>query len=175
MVVERDEVEDERGGGEDSSAAGGGVSFDPVVNQFLLAAPMKPEVLGKDAWPVAVAPLTKMSAAHRDCVLRANRNLTKAVKMGKQVYEKAREDHASFLRIIKQGAAALTGARREKAKAEADLKISQAATAATPNCSILKLEKAHADKKIRELTKSQEKDEKTIQKLEKKVCVCVCV
>ena len=110
---------------------------------------MKPEVLGKDAWPVAIAPLTKMSVAHRDCVLCANRNLTKAVKMGERVYEKAREDHVSFLRIIKQGAAALTGAHREKAKAEADLKKSQAAAAAVPNCSILKLEKAHADKNLR--------------------------
>jgi hypothetical protein len=130
---------------------------------------MKPEVLGKDAWPVAIAPLTKMSVAHRDCVLCANRNLTKAVKMGERVYEKAREDHVSFLRIIKQGAAALTGACREKAKAEADLKKSQAAAAAAPDRSILKLEKAHTNKKIRELTKSQEKDEKTIQKLETKV------
>jgi predicted nucleic acid-binding Zn-ribbon protein len=59
--------------------------------------------------------------------------------------------------------------RREKVKAEADLKKSQAAAAAVPDCSILKLEKAHANKKIRELTKLQEKDKKTIQKLEKKV------
>ncbi len=79
---------------------------------------MKPEVLGKDAWPVAVAPLTKMSTAHRDCVLCANRNLTKAIKMGKRVYEKASKDHASFLGIIKQGTAALTGStgRRSRLK-----------------------------------------------------------
>ncbi len=87
--------------------------FESSVNQFLLVTPMKPEVLGKDAWPVAVAPPSKMSAGHRDCVLSANRNLTKAVEMGKQVYEKARDDHISFLKIIKQGAPALTGAHKE--------------------------------------------------------------
>jgi hypothetical protein len=50
VVAERDEVEDERGGGED--AAAGEAEFlmlESAVNQFLLAAPMKPEILGKDA------------------------------------------------------------------------------------------------------------------------------
>jgi hypothetical protein len=143
--------------------------FESDVNQFLLAAPMKPEILGKDAWPVAAAPPSRMSAAHRDCVLSANTNLTKAVEMGKRIYEKARDDHVSFLTIIKQGAAALTGARKEKAKAEADLKKSQATAAAAPDCGILKIEKAHAEEKAQELTKTKEKNEKTIDKLEKKV------
>jgi hypothetical protein len=99
--------------------------FESTVNQFLLTAPMKPEILGKDAWPVAVAPSSRMSAAHRDCVLSANTNLMKAIEMGKRVYKKARDDHVSFLKIIKQGAAALTWACKEKAKAEADLKKSR--------------------------------------------------
>jgi hypothetical protein len=122
VVAERDEVEDEQGGGEDAVAGEAEfLMFEAAVNQFLLAAPMKPEVLGKDAWPVAIAPPLKMSVAHRDCVLSANTNLTKAVEMGKRVYKKARDDHVSFLKIIKQGAAALTRAPKEKAKAEANL------------------------------------------------------
>jgi hypothetical protein len=100
VVAERDEVEDKQGGGEDAAVGEAEfLMFESTVNQFLLAAPMKPEVLGKDAWPVAVAPPSKMSAAHRDCILSANTNLTKAVEMGKQVYEKARDDHVSFLKI----------------------------------------------------------------------------
>ncbi len=80
MVAERDEVEDEQGGGEDAAVGEAEfLMFESTVNQFLLAAPMKPEVLGKDAWPVDVAPPSKMSVAHRDCVLSANMNLTKAV------------------------------------------------------------------------------------------------
>ncbi len=143
--------------------------FESSVNQFLLAAPMKPEILGKDAWPVAVAPPSRMSAAHRDCILSANTNLTKTVKMGKQFYKKARDNHVSFHKIIKQGAAALTGARKEKAKAEANLKKSQAAAAAATDCGILKIEKAHAKEKVRELMKTKEKNKKMIDKLEKKV------
>ena len=63
--AERDEVEDERGGEEDSIAAAGGeaISFDPALNKFLSTAPQKPEVLGKNAWPSTVAPLSKMTAA----------------------------------------------------------------------------------------------------------------
>jgi hypothetical protein len=165
VVVERDEVEDEQGGGENAVAGEAEfLMFESTVNQFLLAAPMKPEVLGKDAWQVAVASPSKMSAAHRDCVLSANTNLAKAFKMGKRVYDKARDDHVSFLKIIKQGAAVLTGARKEKAKAEADLKKSQAAAAAAPDCGILKIKKAHTKEEAQELTKTKEKNKKTIDR-----------
>jgi hypothetical protein len=115
VVPERDEVEDEQGGGEDAVAGEAEfLMFESAVNQFLLAAPMKPEVLGKDAWPVAIAPPLKMSAAHRDCVLSANTNLMKAIKMGKQVYKKAHDNHVSFLKIINQGALLSPGPARRR-------------------------------------------------------------
>jgi hypothetical protein len=64
VVTERDKVEDEQRGGEDAAAREAELlMFESAVNQFLLAAPMKPEILGKDAWPVAVAPHLRMSAA----------------------------------------------------------------------------------------------------------------
>ncbi len=46
--------------------------FESAVNQFLLAAPMKPEILGKDAWPVAIAPPWRMSAAFTHALLIIN-------------------------------------------------------------------------------------------------------
>lgn len=73
VVAERDEVEDERGGGEDAAAGEAEfLMFESAVNQFLLAAPMKPEILGKDAWPVVVAPPSRMSVAVTHALLIIN-------------------------------------------------------------------------------------------------------
>jgi hypothetical protein len=63
----------------------------------------------------------------------------------KRINEKACQDHASFIRIIKSGATALNGARRDKAKAEADLKKSKATAAVAPDCAILMIKEAHAN------------------------------
>ena len=116
-------VEVEGGGGEEDLLTGGGaMPFDPALNQFLSAAPVKPDVVKNGDWPKSVAPRVKMSAQDKDCVIRANANIAKAVEMGKRINEKACQDHASFTRIIKSGATALNGARRDKAKAEAGLK-----------------------------------------------------
>jgi hypothetical protein len=93
----------------------------------------------------------------------------KAVEMGKRIYSKANEDHMTFSRIIKQGATALNVARREKAKAEVNLKKSWDAAAAAPDCSILQIQKDHADEKIEELKEMKVKYEKKIEKLEKKI------
>ena len=150
-----------------SNRGGGAMSFDPALNQFLSAAPMRPEIISKEDWPKFVAPRKIISAADRECIIRANESIAKAVEMGKRVYEKACQDHSSFTRIIKSGATALTGARRAKAKAEADLKKSKATVAAAPDCAILKIEKAHADEKVQELTKTKATNEKKIDKLEK--------
>ncbi len=74
VVAERDEVEDDRGGGEDAATGEAEfLMFKSAVNQFLLAAPMKPEILGKDAWPVAVAPPSRMSAAVLHALLIINK------------------------------------------------------------------------------------------------------
>jgi hypothetical protein len=74
----------------------------------------------------------------------------------------------SFLSIVKGGAAALTIARKEKAKAELDLKKVQAATANRPDYNLLKLSKEHADEIIQCLEKAQKKSKNTIEKLEKR-------
>ncbi len=131
--------------------------FDPALNQFLCAAAMKPDLLENDNWPKFVAPQAKMSANGKGCVDRANANIAKAVEMGKRIYEKACQDHVNFVRIIKSGATALTGARKEKAKAEANLKKSLASVAAAPDCAIIKILKAHTDKEVEELTKTKVK------------------
>ncbi len=47
--------------------------FESAVNQFLIAALMKPEILGKDAWPVVVAPPSRMSAAITHALLIINK------------------------------------------------------------------------------------------------------
>ncbi len=74
VVRERDEVEDERGGGEDAAMGEAEfLMFESAINQFLLAAPMKPEILGKDAWPVAVAPPSRMSLAVLHALLIINK------------------------------------------------------------------------------------------------------
>ena len=96
--------------------------FDPALNQFLSVAPTKQDVVKNDDWPKTIAPRVKVSAQDKDCVIRANRNIAKAVEMGTHIYKKACQDHVSFTWIIKSGATALTGARRDKAKAEAGLK-----------------------------------------------------
>ena len=164
------EVEFGGGGEEDYSITSGqAMSFDPALNQFLCAAPMKPDLLKNDDWPKLVAPRVKMSANDKGCVDRANANIAKAVEMGKRIYEKACQDHVNFVRIIKSGATALTGARKEKAKAKANLKKSLASVAAAPDCAIIKIQKAHADEKVEELTKTKANNEKKIDKLEKKV------
>jgi uncharacterized coiled-coil protein SlyX len=160
----------EGGGGEEDLLTGGGaMPFDPALNQFLSAAPVKPDVVKNGDWPKSVAPRVKMSAQDKDCVIRANANIAKAVEMGKRINEKACQDHASFTRIIKSGATALNGARRDKAKAEAGLKKSKATAAVAPDCAILMIERAHANEKVEELTKTKASNEKKIDKLEKKI------
>ena len=141
---------------------------DPAINQFLAAAPSKPEVLGKDAWPGAVQIPKRLTAKEKECVRDANMYLSTAVETGKRIYEKARRDHLSFLSIIKSGAAALTIARKEKTKAELNLKKAQAAAAKRPDYDILKLSKEHADEIIQRLEDARKKSEKTIEKLEKR-------
>jgi uncharacterized coiled-coil protein SlyX len=163
-------VEVEGGGGEEDLLTGGGVMpFDPALNQFLSAAPVKPDVVKNGDWPKSVAPRVKMSAQDKDCIIRANANIAKAVEMGKRINEKACQDHASFTQIIKSGATALNGARRDKAKAEAGLKKSKATAAVAPDCAILMIERAHANEKVEELTKTKASNEKKIDKLEKKI------
>jgi hypothetical protein len=103
----------ERGEEEDDVAAGGVESLqvpqedleasqppDPAINQFLAAAPSKPEVLGKDAWPGAVQIAKRLTAKEKECVRDANKYLLTAVETGKRIYEKARRDHLSFLRRV---------------------------------------------------------------------------
>jgi hypothetical protein len=70
-------------------------------------------------------------------VSHANKYLLTAAEMGKRIYKKARCDHMSFLGIVKSGAAALTIARKEKVKAELDLKKALAATANRPYYDLL--------------------------------------
>jgi hypothetical protein len=163
-------MEVEFGGGEDYSITGGqAMLFDPALNHFLCAALMKPDLLKNDDWHKFVASWVKMSANDKGWVDRANANIAKAVEMGKRIYKKACQDHVNFVRIIKSGATALTGDRKEKAKAEANLKKSLASVAAAPDCAIIKIQKAHADEKVEEPTKTNANNEKKINKLEKKV------
>jgi hypothetical protein len=77
--------------------------------------------------------------------------------MGKRIYEKACQGHVDFVRIIKSGATALTWALKEKAKAKANRKKSLASVADAPDCAIIKIQKAHANKKVGELTKTKVK------------------
>ena len=142
---------------------------DPAINQFLLAAPAQPEKLEKDAWPLTVQVSKRLCAKDQMPIKEANRRITKAVEMGKRLYEKARNDHASFVKIIKGGAAALAIARREKNRAERDLKKAQAAAADKQENTILILERDHANEKVVSLVNQQKKNEKTIEKLEKKI------
>ncbi len=98
----------------------------------------------------------------------ANKYLLTAVEMGKRIHEKAQCDHTSFLSIVKNGAAALTIARKEKAKAELDLKKVKAPTANRPDYDLLKLSKEHANETIQRLEKAQKKSKQTLEKLEKR-------
>ena len=49
-------------------------------DQFLAAAPSKPEVLGKDAWPGAVQISKRLTAKEKECVRDANKYLLTAVE-----------------------------------------------------------------------------------------------
>jgi chaperonin cofactor prefoldin len=110
-----------------------------------------------------------MSAQDKDCVVRANANISKAVKMGKRINKKACQDHASFIWIIKSGATALNGAWRDKTKAKAHLKKSKATAAVASGCAIHMIKEAHTNEKVKELTKTKASNEKKIHKLEKKI------
>ena len=49
-------------------------------DQFLAAAPSKPEVLGKDAWPGAVQKSKRLTVKEKECVRDANKYLLMAVE-----------------------------------------------------------------------------------------------
>ena len=88
-------------GGGDLHTRGEAMPFDPALNQFLSVAPVKPDVVKNGNWPKSVAPWVKMSAQDKDCVVHANANISKAVKMGKRINKKACQDHASFIQSSK--------------------------------------------------------------------------
>ena len=141
-----------------------------AINQILAVAPSKLEVLllEKDTWPVTGPPPKQLCSKDRDCVDTANKNLLKAVEMGKQIYKKAHVNHISCLKIVKQGAATLSTYPKGMAKAEADLKKSRADAAAMPNYNILETKKGYSDEKIQSLMKLQKKSDMVIKKLKKK-------
>ena len=141
---------------------------DAAINQFLSAAPAPPEKLERNSWPSIVL-VSKLKKADQAPLKEANQKIMKAVELGKRIYEKARSDHASFTRIIKGGASALTLARRDKNSAERDLKKAKVAATDMQDSTILMLERDHANKKIVTLVDQQKRNKKTIEKLEKKI------
>ncbi len=144
---------------------------DPAINQFLLVAPAPLEKLEKNAWPstVQVQVSKRLCAKDQMPLKKANRSITKAIEMGKHLYEKAHSDHVSFVKIIKGGAAALAIAHREKNRAECDLKKAHAAAADKQENTTLMLKRDHTNEKDVSLVNQQKKNEKSIKKREKKI------
>ena len=85
---------------------------DSAINQFLAAGPALPEKLEKNAWP-SIIPVSKSKKTDQAPLKEANHKIMKAVELSKQMYKKACSDHASFTKIIKGGASALTPAHKD--------------------------------------------------------------